>query len=182
MAEGSSGAIFIDRDGVVNRRRIGDYVKRWEEFEFLPGIFDVLPEIHRLGLLAVLITNQRGIGRGLMSEEDLAEIHASMSRELRERTGHDFDGMYHCPHDRDEGCDCRKPKPGMLVRAAADLEINPKDSWMIGDSESDIEAGIAAGCGGTVRIGSPDTDTSADALVADLKQAWAYIVGRLGRT
>ncbi len=167
-------AIFIDRDGVVNRRLVGDYVKRWEEFVFLPGIFDVLPEIHARGFLAILITNQRGIARGLMTEDDLAAIHSAMQGELMDRSGHQFDAIYYCPHDRDAGCNCRKPQPGMLLNAAADLSIDLSRSWMIGDSESDVEAGIAAGCR-TVRVGVPETDTKAEFLAEDLTQGWKNI-------
>src|SRR5207248_5262407 len=111
-------AIFFDRDGVVNRRRVDDYVKSWEEFEFLPEIFDLPPRVHVAGCLAVLVTNQRGIGRGLMSEEMLDEIHRRMQSTLHDRTGHNFDAIYHCPHDLADGCECRKPLPGMLLHAA----------------------------------------------------------------
>jgi D-glycero-D-manno-heptose 1,7-bisphosphate phosphatase len=175
-----SPAIFLDRDGIVNVRRIDDYVKRWEEFTFLPEIFEVLPEIHRMGLPAVLVTNQRGIGRGLMSEEDLAEIHAAMQRELELRCGHRFDAIYHCPHERDAGCSCRKPLPGMLLTAGADLGVDLGGSWMIGDSESDIEAGLAAGCH-TAKV-DPDRRPSAAEIVApDLGEAWQQVRRSLDR-
>lgn len=164
-------AIFLDRDGVLNVRRVDDYVKRWEEFSFLPGIFQVLPEIHRAGYLAVLVTNQRGIGRGLMELGDLETIHDLMQRELELRSGHRLDAIYFCPHDRDAACDCRKPLPGMLLEAARDLEIDLEGSWMIGDSESDIEAGRAAGAR-TVKIDPELGATSAEILVADLVAAW----------
>ena len=146
-------AIFFDRDGVVNRRRVDDYVKSWEEFEFLPEIFDLLPRVHVAGCLAVLVTNQRGIGRGLMSEEMLDEIHRRMQSTLHDRTGHNFDAIYHCPH-HPEGvipelairCNCRKPQPGMLLQAAADLDLDLQHSWFVGDILDDVEAGNRVGC------------------------------------
>lgn len=120
-------AVFFDRDGIVNRRRVDDYVKRWEEFEFLPEIFAILPRVHEAGYIAVLVTNQRGIARGLMTEEALGEIHRTMQGRLRERTGAGFDAIYYCPHERDAECDCRKPLPGMLLEAAREL-WSPSDS------------------------------------------------------
>jgi D-glycero-D-manno-heptose 1,7-bisphosphate phosphatase len=167
-------AIFLDRDGVINRRLMGDYVKRWDEFEFLPDIFELLPKAHAAGYLAVVITNQRGIGRGLMSGADLDRIHELMQRSLAERTGERFDAVYHCPHDTAEGCDCRKPLPGMLHRAAAEHGIDLASSWMIGDSESDIEAGIAAGCR-TALVAPPGTPTKADLRCDSLGSVWERI-------
>jgi D-glycero-D-manno-heptose 1,7-bisphosphate phosphatase len=168
-------AIFLDRDGIVNVRRIDDYVKKPEEFVFLPEIFDVLPDVHRHGRLAVLVTNQRGIAGGMMTEEALAGIHAAMQEELERRTGSRFDAIYYCPHERDAGCDCRKPLPGMLVSAGVELGIDLAASWMIGDSETDIEAGIAAGCR-TALVGSESRTTRADLVAPSLTAAWESIL------
>lgn len=168
-------AVFLDRDGVINTRLVGNYVKRVEEFQFIPDIFDVLPAIHDAGFLAIVITNQRGIARGLMSDADLEQIHAMMQAEIARRTGHTFDAIYYCPHNHHDGCDCRKPLPGMLLRAAADQDIDLSNSWMIGDSESDIEAGIAAGCR-TIRVASPDEQTRAEYSVRSLEEAWQALV------
>lgn len=175
----SRRAIFLDRDGVVNRRRVGDYVKRPDEFEFLPEIFDVLPEIHAAGYLALLITNQRGISLGVMSEDDLLQVHELMQTVLDERTGHRLDAIYFCPHGKDDDCDCRKPRPGMILRAIAEHGITPVSSWMIGDSESDVEAGIAAGCR-TVKIDPQMGESKAEIVVRSLSEAWQWIV-RLDR-
>ena len=172
-------AVFLDRDGVVNRRLVGDYVKRWEEFEFLPEIFQVLPEIRRAGFLALLVTNQRGIARGMMTEEDLAGIHRRMQEELFRRSGEKFDGIYYCPHDRDEGCDCRKPKGGMILQGGREFDLDLGRSWMIGDAESDVEAGIAAGCL-TGRIAPPGTATKALLLGDDLLSVWEQVCGDAG--
>lgn len=179
-ARDSRPAIFLDRDGVVNVRRIDDYVKQWSEFIFLPWIFDILPRIHEQGLLAVLVTNQRGISRGLMTVEDLHAIHDAMQGELERRCGHRFDAIYYCPHDRNDDCGCRKPLPGMLLDAAAAYDIDLRRSWMVGDSESDIEAGRAAGCH-TAKVDPVLGATSAEILVADLIEAWKEIGSRLHR-
>lgn len=167
-------AIFLDRDGIINRRIVDDYVKNWEAFEFLPDIFEVLPQIHAAGYLAIVITNQRGIGRKLMSEESLSEIHERMQQMLAERTGHRFDAIYHCPHDSAEGCDCRKPLPGMITRAATEHDLELDRSWMIGDSESDIDAGRAAGCR-TVKVDPDLAPTSAEYTAMQLGEAWEYV-------
>lgn len=142
----STPAIFFDRDGIVNRRLPDNYVKRIEEFEFLPDVSQAVRMVHDRGYLAIVVTNQRGIGRGLMTEEDLEGVHAWMQNYLRDNGGHRFDAIYHCPHDTVDGCACRKPRPGMLHTAAADLGVDLNRSWIIGDSESDVEAGLAAGC------------------------------------
>jgi D-glycero-D-manno-heptose 1,7-bisphosphate phosphatase len=173
-SEPRRSAVFFDRDGVVNRRRIDDYVKEWTEFEFLPEVFSVLPRVHDAGYLAVLVTNQRGIARGLMTLETLEEIHTTMQRELRKWGSGGFDAIYFCPHGRDAGCACRKPLPGMLLQAAREHRIDLAASWMIGDSESDIEAGRAAGCR-TILISDAPVDSTADAVVRDLDAAWRLI-------
>ena len=170
----SRRAVFFDRDGIVNRRRIDDYVRRWEEFEFLPEIFPVLRRAHEAGYAAILITNQRGIARELMSESALHGIHASMQRELEERSGAGFDAIYYCPHASDAGCACRKPAPGMILDAARDHGIDLAHSWMIGDSESDVVAGRAAGCR-TILVSPTDVDSVADAVVDSLERAWERI-------
>ncbi|MBS1912057.1 MAG: HAD family hydrolase [Bacteroidetes bacterium] len=169
-------ALFLDRDGVINRRIVGGYVRSWEEFELLPGITETLPAMHAAGWFTVLVTNQRGIALGQMSERDLLEIHERMQQELRRQCGHELDAIYYCPHEKGDACGCRKPQPGMLLDAARDNEINLSASWMIGDSESDIEAGRGAGCG-TIRIADADEPTAADHHVRSLLEAWSLIAG-----
>lgn len=121
-----------------------DYIKNWAEFEFMPGIIDVVRELNKK-FLVVVVSNQRGIVRGLMSEKDLEEIHKKMKEKFLEH-GAKIDAIYFCPHDIEDNCSCRKPKPGMLLQVAKDLNIDLKNSYMIGDSISDIEAGKNAGC------------------------------------
>ena len=168
-------AIFLDRDGVINRRRINDYVKSWEEFEFLPDIFRGLPGMHERGYLVIVVTNQRGIARGLMSEVDVVEIHRLMNNELYDKTSERVDRVYVCPHDIADKCDCRKPKPGMLLEAARDYDLDLSACWLIGDSESDIQAGLAAGVS-TARIASEAVETEADVRGTSLEGAWRAIL------
>lgn len=149
-------------------------MKSWGEFAFLPDIFTVLPLVHAAGMLAVLVTNQRGIARGLMSEEDVTMIHSRMQQELHARCGHRFDAIYICPHERDAGCECRKPLPGMLLRAAEEYGIDLRMSWMIGDAETDIEAGLAAGCR-AVLVADDAVPSRAEHVTTDLVSAWRYV-------
>jgi len=144
-------AVFVDRDGVINRRLPGDYVRAWDQFRFLPGARAGLRLLREAGHLLVVITNQRGIGRGLMSEADLAEVHRRMQVELV-RAGAGVDAILHCPHDLSEGCDCRKPKPGMIERALERFAIDVARSWVVGDSLSDLEAGRAVGIRGILVV------------------------------
>ena len=146
-APAAGRAVFLDRDGVINRRLPGAYVRRWEEFRFCPGARAGMRLLREAGYLLVVFTNQRGIGRGLMTEEDLAAVHGRMAAELA-RAGAPVEAIYHCPHDVHEGCDCRKPMPGMLRRALARFPVDPLRSWVIGDSLSDLQAGDALGIPG----------------------------------
>ncbi len=140
-------AVFLDRDGVINRRLPGAYVRSWEEFAFLPGARAGLRLLRGAGYQLIVVTNQRGIARGLMSEEDLDAVHGRMRRELA-RAGADVDAILHCPHEADAGCDCRKPRPGLLARAIAQRGLRVAGSWIVGDSLSDLEAGRALGIPG----------------------------------
>jgi D-glycero-D-manno-heptose 1,7-bisphosphate phosphatase len=135
-------AIFLDRDGVINKKpKEHDYVKRWEEMKILPGAKKALTLIKQSGYLAVVITNQRGVARKMMTHEDLRDMHMKLNEKMKGQ----IDAFYYCHHEVFENCECRKPKPGLLHKAAAELDIDLEQSWMIGDSESDIECGFAAG-------------------------------------
>lgn len=138
--------IFLDRDGVINKQMPPhEHVLRWEEFKFLPGVLNALRELTRGGYQIYIITNQRGIARGLMPENDLREIHKRMTKEI-EGCGGKITDIYYCSHEKDENCFCRKPKPGMFFQAAREHRINLTKSIFIGDSESDKEAGEIVGC------------------------------------
>ncbi|WP_316270541.1 D-glycero-beta-D-manno-heptose 1,7-bisphosphate 7-phosphatase [Claveliimonas bilis] len=147
-------AVFLDRDGVINKY-VG-FLRNIDEFELNPTITDAIKKINSSGYLCIVITNQPVIARGEMTWGELEEIHNKMETELG-FAGAYLDGIYFCPHHPHKGyegevvelkidCDCRKPKPGMLIKAAEDFNIALESSWMIGDGENDIKAGIAAGC------------------------------------
>jgi histidinol-phosphate phosphatase family protein len=144
-AAAKTPAIFIDRDGVINCRRPGDYVLETAQFLFTPGIRTALKEISQLGLPLIVISNQAAVGKGLLPEEVLQDITAYMHRELAS-DGTFLTAVYYCPHRPDENCDCRKPKPELLFVAAKDFEIDLSRSVFIGDSETDVQAARAANC------------------------------------
>lgn len=138
--------VFLDRDGVINKKMAGsDCVKTWEEFSFIPGVREALKLLRDHGYMAVLITNQAGVARGLMTQNDLDTIHEKMKAEI-ETNGGKIDAIYCCTHGWGEGCACRKPKPGMLLRAAEELTIDLSKAVFIGDDPRDAEAGRLAGC------------------------------------
>jgi len=136
-------AIFLDRDGVIVENR-ADYVKSIPEVQILPGALAALAQAARLDARIVVVTNQSAVGRGLLTEAGLHAINAYVHAAIVAAGGR-IDGWYFCPHRPDAGCDCRKPKPGMLLSAAADLAIDLPASVMVGDAVSDILAGHAAG-------------------------------------
>jgi D-glycero-D-manno-heptose 1,7-bisphosphate phosphatase len=160
-------AVFLDRDGVINTKLPEDrYVTAPSEFHLLEGVVEALLTLKELGYLLVVTTNQRGVGRGFMTPEDLDRVHRYMEQELNKR-GVMLDRICHCPHRRSEACSCRKPEPGMIVTAAKDLGIDVAESYMVGDSPSDIEAGRRAGTR-TVLIGKredADPDARFDSLL-----------------
>ena len=141
--EPKRAAVFLDRDGVINKDR-PDYVKSWEEFEFLPGSLEALATLSRTAYAIVIATNQSGVGRGLLTEPTLKEIHARMLDKIRACGGR-IDAIYYCPHAPSDDCDCRKPSPGLFLNAARDLRIDLAKSWAVGDSYRDAEAACAAG-------------------------------------
>ena len=168
-------AVFLDRDGVLVRE-VG-FITRPDQAELLTGAAEGLATLKAAGFTLVVATNQSGIARRLLDGAMLARIHAEIARKLKE-THPDaaWDAVYHCPH-LEEGCDCRKPKAGMLLEAAADLLLDLKASWMIGDAERDLAAGRSAGCR-TVCL--PDARgawaAGADLRAADLREAASLIL------
>jgi len=157
-------AAFIDRDGVINEDRA--YVYRVADFHFIPGAVTALRVLRQAGFLLVVITNQSGIARGLFSEDDYRKLEAHMRARLSE-AGVSLDSIQYCPHGPDGDCDCRKPKPGMILAAARQLDIDLSQSILIGDRTADLAAGRAAGVGRCclVRSGEPLSDS--DVLRAD---------------
>ena len=144
--------IFLDRDGVINKKpKKADYVKNWSEFEFLPGTIQALQILCQKGYDIYIITNQPGIARGVMTKEDLDLIHQKMGEEFK-KNGGKIKAIYTCLHGWNEGCECRKPKPGLLFQAAREHYLDLTKTIFIGDDERDIQAGQAAGCK-TILIG-----------------------------
>jgi D-glycero-D-manno-heptose 1,7-bisphosphate phosphatase len=136
-------AFFFDRDGTLIADR--GYIRKPADVELLPGVVHALTELRRRGFLLVVVSNQSGIGRGLSTEAEARAV-ADQFREVLEVQGIGLDAVYYCPHAPGVDCDCRKPKPGMLLKAARHLDVDLARSYMVGDKWSDCEAGEQAGC------------------------------------
>jgi D-glycero-D-manno-heptose 1,7-bisphosphate phosphatase len=137
-------AVFLDRDGVLNRALVREGrpypPASVDELEILPGVPEALDLLHQAGYLLVVVTNQPDVARGTTTREAVEAIHAHLAARLP------IDEFHTCYHDDREDCACRKPRPGLLIQAAADLSVNLAQSWMIGDRWRDIDAGHAVGC------------------------------------
>ncbi|MBM3436059.1 MAG: HAD-IIIA family hydrolase [Bacteroidetes bacterium] len=141
----SSWSLFLDRDGVINKRLPGDYIKKWEEFEFLPGVLIALHELTALFGKLFIVTNQQGIGKGIMRESDLENIHDHMMMEIRNHGGK-INKVYHSPYRDEENSVFRKPNIGLARKAKIDFpDISFDKSIMAGDSITDMEFGKNAG-------------------------------------
>lgn len=135
---------FFDRDGVINRNAApGEYIERWDDFELIPAALDWIRIFNTLGYLVVVVTNQRGVAKGRMTADEVDFLHEQM-RSLVARSGARIDDVFYCPHE-ENACDCRKPAPGLVERAAMKWDIDLTRSVMIGDSWRDEE--LAARCG-----------------------------------
>ena len=160
----SSKAVFLDRDGVLTRER-RDYVKTPDELEVLPGIGPPLRDLGKMGFRLVIVTNQSVVGRGLTTDEEMGRIHEKLQSELK-RMDCFVDAIYYCPHLPNSGCSCRKPEPGLILRAAKDLGLDVSSSWMIGDKEIDLEAARRAGCRGLrVRTNQGDLQQAVSTII-----------------
>jgi D-glycero-D-manno-heptose 1,7-bisphosphate phosphatase len=183
----SARFVFLDRDGVINRKRPeGEWVTRWEEVELLPGAAAAIAALNRTGCTVIMVTNQRGVALGLMTEAELRAIHERLRSELA-ALGARLDAIYFCPHDRGE-CRCRKPQTGMIEAAWQDFPgSGPGNSVLIGDSLSDIECGRNAGMPTIFVEGSRETEARtgdaalarmlADAVAASLADAVQFHSG-----
>jgi D-glycero-D-manno-heptose 1,7-bisphosphate phosphatase len=174
-------AVFLDRDGVINENR-EDYIKSVEELKILPGAVEALARLSKAGFRTVIISNQQGVGRGLITPESLDQINRKLLSEMA-KGGASISGIYYCPHLKEEDCSCRKPKPGMLFKAADELGIDTKNSVFIGDTQGDIEAGRSAGCttlltlsGKTTPEQLPHLNPQPDLVVSDLSEAVTWIM------
>ncbi|MFN8496869.1 MAG: D-glycero-beta-D-manno-heptose 1,7-bisphosphate 7-phosphatase [Anaerolineae bacterium] len=136
--------VFLDRDGVINENR-ADHVKSWDEFVFLPGALASLRRLRAAGWRVIVVTNQAIIHRHIVPQAVVEDINGRMLATV-ETAGGAIDAVLYCPHDPAEGCDCRKPKPGLLIQAAQSFNLRLSECYLVGDAFSDIAAGQAAGC------------------------------------
>ena len=176
----TQAAVFLDRDGVINNDT--GYVSQWSEFVFLPGAIEAMQRLSRAGYALIVVTNQSGIARGYSSEQDFATLTQHMRHALS-RQGASIAGVYYCPHHIDgvsaeyrKSCSCRKPAPGLLLRAIDDHNIDAKRSAFVGDKASDMAAGASAGIARRfhVTMGSPEPGS---VRVSSLLQATDLLLG-----
>jgi D-glycero-D-manno-heptose 1,7-bisphosphate phosphatase len=176
--------VFLDRDGTINRDSPG-YIKSLEEFEFLPGSLEAIKALTANGFTIIVITNQSALPRQLISLEELKHIHSRLLQSVRSNGG-EIKDIFYCPHMPEDGCDCRKPEPGLILNARRKYTIDLADAVMVGDSYRDIGCGIKAGCGKTVLVKTGiHTNTSErlaekgivpDCVAEDLHQAAQWII------
>jgi D-glycero-D-manno-heptose 1,7-bisphosphate phosphatase len=176
-------AVFLDRDGTINEE--SGYLHRIEDCRFIPGAVNAVSALSAAGFLVIVVTNQSGIARGYYSEHDLDMLHKYM-QQVVVTAGGSIQGWYHCPHHPDyrtdsSECNCRKPLPGMLLKAAEDFGIDLESSWMIGDKVADVDAGLKAGCRTImVRTGYGEAESASvpagTLIFADLAAAAKYII------
>ena len=176
--------VFLDRDGTINRDS-ADYIKSRTEFEFIPGSINAIRNLTFHGFSIFVITNQSALARQYLSLDELAAMHAMMCRAVADVGGKITD-IFFCPHLPDDGCDCRKPAPGLIHQACLKYSVEPADAVMIGDSAKDIACGLNAGCGKTVLVKTgkdPDVEKElkrkqikAGFVAADLMEAADWIV------
>ena len=163
-------AVFLDRDGTLIRpAAAGDYIRTPAQVELLRGAGHAVGMLRRAGYLCVVVSNQRGVALGLMTENDLAAV----DMRVRAVVG-GFDASYYCTHSIGAECDCRKPEPGLLLRAAKEFRIDLSASWMIGDQPTDLDAGAAAGCR-TLQVQPRDfslLDAAHSLIAGDAQPAW----------
>lgn len=169
-------AVFLDRDGVINRKAPeGLYVIRWDEMHLLPGVVPAVAELNHAGFRVIVVTNQRCVAKGLITVADLDSMHQRMCETLA-ASGARIDAVYYCPHEEELSCGCRKPAPGMLLDAASRHKIDLRASWMIGDSEADVQAGRSAGCKTALLASIETSNAGADLVARSLLDAVRQIV------
>jgi len=175
--------VFLDRDGVINQSAdYGKYISSIEEFVFKPTAVEAIRVLLKEGFYVVVVTNQAGVGREMISLETLDKIHFKLVEETRVGNKH-IQAVYICPHKREENCFCRKPNPGLFRRASAELGIDLRASYLVGDSESDIIAGTHAGCT-TIQIKETTsvlTRIAPEYVATDLGEAVAKILELVDR-
>jgi histidinol-phosphate phosphatase family protein len=175
-------AAFLDRDGVINQKAPteDEYITSWEEMKILPGVAQGISLLNRTGFRVVVVSNQRSVAKGLITIPELEFLHRRMCDELA-HAGAKIDDIYYCPHELRPPCACRKPEPGMLLEAARAHDIDLTISWMIGDSENDVEAGRRAGCRTARVLPSDETrNDAADIVARSLLEAAQQILSAEG--
>jgi len=155
--------ILLDRDGVINERVRDGYVTQWSEFCFVPGIVDILATLSKTSLPIIVVSNQAGVGKGLIKRSDLTELTLRFVDLLKQASAR-IDAVYYCPHVAEQGCICRKPREGLLRRAAQDWRIDLRNSVLVGDSVTDAEAAHAVDC---KAILLDRTESARNSLVAE---------------
>ena len=176
--------VFVDRDGVINRNRPGDYVKTVDEFEFLPGALEGLARLKEAGCTVIILSNQQGVGKGLMSAGELERINDMMLRTISQHGG-EIAAIYYCTHRKDENCACRKPQTGLFTKASEELGIVLQDAYFVGDAFSDLQAGSSAGCRTVIvltgRASAAEIESwerRPDHIADDLQSAVEWILGQ----
>lgn len=159
-------AVFFDRDGVINIDT--EYVYKIEDFVYVDGFLDLFRSCKEKGFLLFVVTNQSGIGRGYYTLDDFLKLSAFMQSDLNTRFGFCFDKIYYCAHNAESACECRKPKSGMIEQALNDFDIDLSCSYIIGDKESDIEAGINGGIKTTILFNRYNAKSKANFIVDSL--------------
>lgn len=180
-------AIFLDRDGVINKAPKGTYIKSWEEFEFLPEVFSPLQALTEAGFFLIIVTNQSGIGRGLISWGVFQDMNIKMLKSFHEQ-GVNVSGIYFCPHLPESGCPCRKPSPMLVTSAARDFNLDLNSSFFIGDTDNDLETGVRAGCR-TIFVATGQqlvedinkSNTRVDFIAKNLKEGAGWILNQLNK-
>ena len=171
--------IFLDRDGIINKEI--NYLHKIDEFEFIDGIFDTCLHFQSLGYKIIIITNQSGISRGYYTESDYQKVTQWMLNQFKYKNINILD-IIHCPHGPDSNCDCRKPKPGMFLKAKAKHNTDMEKSWMIGDMERDTIAANSAGIDNTILVRSGhkinETKSNAKFIIDSIQQTKQLITGQ----
>ena len=176
-------AIFLDRDGVINRDPGGgDYIKSWKEFQFLPGAIDSIKRLNENGYEIFVISNQAGVAKGLFTQEALDEITQNMLNQIEAQGGR-IRSIAYCTHRPDAGCNCRKPKIGLIEKLTKGMDIDFKDTYFIGDSRLDVAAGKNVGCKTILLLTGKenpddvkDWEAKPDFIKMDLKEAVEWVL------
>lgn len=176
--------LILDRDGVINQRITSGYVTCWEEFVFLPGALEALRLLNANHYRVIVVSNQAGVGKGLMTASDLDEITRKFTAKVEAQGGRIL-RVYYCTHRAEDGCPCRKPKPGLLLSAQAEYHFALDRTFLVGDNETDLRAAQAAGCPAIMVSGKPPAALeklphAPRAIVPSLLAAAEFLIGGRG--